>query len=173
MGQITESQLAKEIASLKELLGDVRNSRRVIPIDSGIRQDIFKTLIETLKVRYDLEEDDFDGPIFLRLILETSVNPNSERKEGWKRAVTDDWRRALASKFPRELIMHDPSTETKVERKTTDRQETTYSKTEYVNEDPRLQNENPIDRSIFEGLPPVVRIVDEEFEKLLEGKKDE
>lgn len=38
---------------------------------------------------------------------------------------------------------------------------------EYAQVDPRLLKDNPIDRSIFEGLPPVNDPVDEEFMKLL------
>lgn len=162
---ITNVELAKELASLKEQMGTVIKNRACIPIDTGERQYIFKTLIETLKIRYNMVESDFDSAMILRMVQEASVNPNSERLAGWKRAVEDDWNRALASKFPRQIINHDPSTEAP-------KQEYRRSGPEYVDEDPRLHTEKPIDRSIFEGLPAVVDPVDEDFLRQLEGKDE-
>ena len=160
---ISDVELAKELASLKEQMGTVIKNRACIPIDSGERQYIFKTLIETLKIRYNMVESDFDSAMILRMVQEASVNPNSDKLRGWKQAVADDWFRALASKFPRQIIAHDPSTEfPKQEYKRS-------SGPEYVDEDPRLKNEKPIDRSIFEGLPEVIDPVDEDFMKQLEG----
>lgn len=160
---ITDGELAKELISLREQLGTEINNRRVVPIHSGERQYIFKTFIETLKIRYSMDESDFDSPMVLRMVQEASTNPNSDKLRAWKEAVKDDWNRALAAKFPREIIAHDPSTEAP-------KQEYRRSSgPEYVNEDPRLNNEKPIDRSIFEGLPEVVDPIDEDFMKQLEG----
>lgn len=162
---ITNVELAKELASLKEQMGVVIKNRACIPIDSGERQYIFKTLIESLKIRYKMVESDFDSAMILRMVQEASVNPNSDKLQGWKRAVEDDWNRALAAKFPRQFTAHDPSTEAP-------KQEYKRSGPEYVDEDPRVKNEKIIDRSIFEGLPPVVDPTDEDFLKQLEGKDE-
>jgi len=163
---ITNVELAKELASIKEQMGVIIKHRACIPIDTGERQYIFKTLIETLKVRYNMEESDFDSAMVLRMVIEASVNPNSERLAGWKRAVEDDWNRALAAKFPRQIISHDPATEGPKQE---------YKRShgpEYVDEDPRLKNEKLIDRSIFDGLPEVDDPVDEDFMKQLEGNDE-
>lgn len=160
---ITEAELAREIANIKEQMGTVINHRACMPVDSGERQYIFKTLIETLKVRYGMSEEDFSGPMIVRVIQDGSVNPKSEKLNGWKNAVRDDWNRAIAAKFPREIIAHDPSTEVpkqKYERK---------QEYEQVDEDPRIAKENLIDPAIFEGMPPVVDPDDEEFLKMLKS----
>lgn len=158
---LTETELARLIVSWKNQMGEEIRGRMCVPIEG--RREMYKHLIKTLIELHGYAQEDFEGKTY-RMVLDASVNPNSERLEGWRKAVTADWNNALDSFFPQQLLQHDSSAEPK--RKTVE-------KTEYVNEDPRLEKDNPIDPSIFAGLPPVNDPVDEEFMKMLKEVGDE
>lgn len=161
---LTETELARLITSWKNQCGEEIKGRMCVSIEG--RTEMYKTLIKTLIELHQYTQEDLEGKTY-RMVMDASVNPNSERKEGWRKAATADWNDAVDFFFPQKLLMHDVSTEP--ERPKRSRTE----KVEYSAEDPRLAKDNPVDRTIFEGLPAVNDPVDEEFMKLLQEVGDE
>ena len=152
---LTETELSRLIVSWKNQEGEDIKGRRCVPIEG--RLEMYKTLVKTLVELHGYGQEDLEGKTY-RMVMEASINPNSDKKEGWRKAATADWNDAVDLFFPQQLLKHDSSTEPVREKKT-------FNKTEYVEVDPRLENYNPVDRSIVEGLPPVVGTPDEDFLK--------
>ena len=161
---LTETELARLLVSWKNQYGKEIKDRYYVPVERSSRLDMYKTLIKTLIELHGYTQPDFEGKTY-RMVMDASIAANSDKKDSWRMSATSDWNDALDVFFPSQLLAHDSSTEP--ERATKN-----YGNSAPVDEDPRLANEKPIDTSIFEGLPPVIDPVDEEFMKLLEGKDE-
>lgn len=160
---LNETELNRLIVSWKNQMGEEIRGRMCVPIDKGLRTEMYKNLIKTLIEIHNYTQEDFEGNTYRR-VMEASVNPNSERKEGWRKAATSDWNDALDVFYPQELLQHDSSTEPERKKST---------RPEYVPDDEPVELKNPSDPSIYRDLPEVIHVPDEEFLKQLEGIGDE
>lgn len=159
---LNETELSRLIVSWKNQQGEEIKGRMCVPIDKGLRTEMYKNLIKTLIEKHNYTQEDLESNTYRR-VMEASINPNSERKEGWRKAATSDWNDALDVFFPQELLVHDSSTEP--ERKQPSRT--------FVADDEPVELKNPADQSIYKDLPEVKHVPDEEFLKMLEGIGDE
>lgn len=159
---LTETELSRLLVSWKNQYGKEIKDRFHVPVERSARLDMYKTLIKTLIELHGYKQEDFEGKTY-RMVMEASIAPNSDKKDTWRLSATSDWNDALDVFFPSQLLAHDSSSEPERPKRPE------YSTP--VDIDPRLANEKLIDRSIFEGLPPVNDPTDEDFLKLLEGKE--
>ncbi len=155
---LSETVLNRLIISWKADKGVEIKGRMCVPTDNGLRRDMYKHLIKTLVEEHGYTQEDFEGITFRR-VIEASMNVNSDKKEGWKRAAIACWNEALNSFFPMEVLTHDSSTEP--ERKQSTRT--------YVPDDEPIELKNPIDESIYKDIPKVNHVPDEEFLEVLKG----
>lgn len=163
---LNDSELAKVLASWKKECGEEKNSHFVVPGNRPGRLAMYKILINTLINKYEYTESDLEGKTE-RIVVDASVNPISGKKTEWKIIAARDWKDAVDDFFPKETLDFDPSTVPERKRKS-------FQQQEFATVDPRLEKDNPIDTTIFEGLPsPVSDEVDTEFLELLKGVKDE
>jgi hypothetical protein len=137
-----------------------------VPIDKVLRTEMYKNLIKTLIELHGYTKDDLQGNTYRR-VMEASINPNSEKKEKWRMAATDDWMDAVDTFFPHQLLVHDSSTEPERPKREQ------FVKKTYVSDDAPIELENPLDRSQLTDIPPPNDEDDEEFLKLLRGDGDE
>lgn len=250
---LTDTELAKLIVSWKSQTGTEIRGRMCVPVDSALRINMYKDLIETLIVNHGYAEDDLMSTMTKRMVIEASLNPNSPGKKTWETMATADWEQSVADRFPVQVLTHNPDSvdtsrrkenvlppvkqapveEVKEDtsnepfalskeefdylaerigsdfdrsfiadmtvtllrdltKKQSDRLTKIRSRIEILNsapekkkkksgpepisseaEDPRLLRDNPVDMSIFAGMPPVQDQVDEEFLKLIDGTSDE
>ena len=163
---LTETELSRLIVSWKNQEGEDIKGRRCVPIEG--RLEMYKTLVKTLVELHGYSQEDLEGKTY-RMVMEASISPNSDKKEGWRKAATTDWNNAVDFFFPQKILRHDSSAEPVREKREK------FVKKEYDTVDPRLAKDNPIDLSVFEGLPPVDNSVDEDFLKEMAsvGNKDE
>lgn len=150
---LTETEFARLLVSWKNQFGEEIRGRMCVSIDG--RTEMYKSLIKTLIELHGYKQEDFEGKTY-RMVMEASINPNSDKKEGWRLAATADWNNAIDVFFPQQLLRHDPSTDPVREKRK-------YEKTQYEEVDHREYN--PVDSSIVEGLPPVISKIDEDFLK--------
>lgn len=162
---LTESELAKVLASWKKECGVLIKDHYCVPVNRPDRLAMYKTLINTLINKYAYEEADLEGNTERR-VVEASVNPTSDNREKWRIVCIRDWKDAVDDFFPKEMLSFDPAT-------VPERKRQRFEQNEPAIVDPRLDKDNPIDKSLFEELPPVVDPVDEEFLKLLNEVGDE
>lgn len=160
---LSETELARLIVSWKNQLGEEIKGRMCVPVDSGIRVEMYKSLIKTLIETHNYTQEDLEGNTYRR-VMEASINSNSNKVSIWRELATTDWMRAVDVYFPQEILKHDSSNDPEPKK---------WTKKVEVDEDPRMKIDNPIDRSIFEGLPPVNDPIDEEFLKMLKEVGDE
>jgi hypothetical protein len=160
---LTETELNRLIVSWKNQMGEEIKGRMCVPIEG--RTEMYKNLIKTLIELHGYTQEDLEGKTY-RTVMEASINPNSERKEGWRKAATADWNNAVDSFFPQKLLEHDSSSEP-------ERPKRGYSRPAYTPQDEPVELEKPIDRTIFSELPKVTHVIDEDFLKQLEGIGDE
>jgi hypothetical protein len=158
---LTDTELARVVTSWKNKCGEEIRGRMCVPIEG--RCEMYKQIIKTLIELHNYAIDDFEGKTYRYIVLEASIPASSrgEKKENWQKAARSDWMDALDTFFPQQILEHDSSNDP--ER----RQRGSYEKTEYLDNDPRLEKDNPIDKSIFEGVPPVENPIDEDFLKML------
>lgn len=158
---LTETELARVLTSWKNRFGEEIRGRMCVPIEG--RCDMYKNLIKTLIELHNYTLEDFEGKTY-RAVMEASIAGSStgQKLEKWRQAATTDWFNAMDSFFPQTILEHDSSNEP--ERPRAQRPE--RPTTEYDNGPVELKN--PLDKSIFNGLPKVKHIVDEDFLKQLE-----
>lgn len=164
---LTETEFARFIVSWKNQMGEDIRGRFCVPIDRFARIEMFKNLIKSLIELHGYKEEDFEGKTY-RMVMEASVNPNSERKEKWREAATTDWFDALDTFYPKQLLVHNSGDEP--ERPKRERLEPKKS----VPSDSPVELENPLDKSLLgSDIADPVDEIDHEFLKLIEGKLDE
>jgi hypothetical protein len=164
---LTDTELARVLVSWKNRCGEEIRGRMCVSIDG--RCDMYKNLIKTLIELHNYTLEDFEGKTY-RAVMEASIPGSStgQKLEKWRQAATTDWFNAMDSFFPQTILTHDSSNEP--ERPRAPRPERPASP-EYDNGPIELKN--PLDKSIFTGLPKVKHIVDEDFLKQLDEVDDE
>lgn len=171
---LPEGKLLKLIATWKQDCGVEINNRWCVPVDSGQRQDMFKSLIKTLVELYGYTEEEMDSAQLLRLIIEASVIPTSPNKKTWAAVVERDWKDMLVWQFPQETLYHDPTTE-EPRPKRPKRERKEYVKAERPpKEEEVIELENPLtdeDRAAMSN-GEVEYEVDENILKLLRGENE-
>lgn len=162
---LTETELARVIVSWKNKCGEEIRGRMCVPIEG--RCDMYKILIKTLIELHNYALTDFEGKTY-RTVMEASIPASStgEKEQRWRMAATTDWFNAMDIFFPQTILEHDSSTEPE-RAKRPERP----AAPEYDNGPVELKN--PLDKSIFNELPKVNHLVDEDFLKQLEGIGDE
>ncbi|NJO48269.1 MAG: hypothetical protein HC840_00975 [Leptolyngbyaceae cyanobacterium RM2_2_4] len=165
---LTDTELAKVLIQWRKssAYAAEKNGHFVVPTNRSDRMNMYRDLIATLTEKYNYTEDELGGKTE-RMVVEASMAPTSQNKDKWKLLCVRDWTEVIVDFFPKETINHDPSKmpeQIKHER---------LAPVEYASEDPRLAVDNPVDTTIFAGLPPVEREIDEEFAKLLKEAKGE
>lgn len=162
---LTSEALAKLLIQWRMNFGVKIRDHWCVPTNRPDRMAMYMSLIETLTKINGYVEEDFNSILESR-VIEASMSPTSDNRAKWKIVATRDWQECVVIFFPQKTTQFEG---TIPERK----DGPSYQKTEYVNDDPRLYTDNPVDRSVYEGLPPVDNPVDEEFLKMLEGVGDE
>lgn len=156
---LSNDQLLSLIASWKQEHGEEINTRFCVPVDRKARMYMYCILIQTLKDEYGYEEQHFRYQT-TTAVIDASINPRSEKKKEWKEAALADWNDAIAGYFPKKFSEVDPDKLPGKRNK--------FKRPEIADDTP-VELEKPVDDSIYEGLPPVKTVVDEEFLKMLEG----
>lgn len=164
---LSENEFAKLLVSWRKQYGIEIKGNYCVPINGNDRTAMYRNLIKTLIEIYEYTEENLESAMVERKIMEASVNPASPKKKEWLLVAIRDWKNALDDFFPKEILEFDSSKLPKKEPRPE------YDQVEYAKEDPRLAKDNPIDRSIFESMPPVNDPEDPEFAELLKRVIDE
>lgn len=107
---LTETEFARLLMDWRNQFGEDRRGKMVVPVESGPRILMFKTLIKTLIETHGYTEDDLMGKTY-RMVIEASMNPNSPGAETWRKLASDDWIGCIGTFFPSKFAIHDPNQE--------------------------------------------------------------
>lgn len=165
---LTDGALAKILISWRKgsAYSVEKNGHMCVPVNRADRMSMYRDLVTTLIEEHQYTEDELGGKTE-RMVVEASISPTSDNKEKWKILCIRDWNDVIDDFFPKAVKQHDPSK--MPERVKQERQ----TPVEYADVDPRLARDIPVDESIYAGLPPVEREIDEEFLQLVKEAKGE